>query len=786
MTMLSLEDAHRISQRAGLYRSAHPRFAQWAQGQGAITHTDLTQVRVFELCQELVCKGRRASLEDALATFEAADTLANAAMWLVVHMTYAARVNLSGRALAAGDFKDNPQGHTGGSLNMVPAYIGYIAANTLAGFTRSWLMGQGHSVAAIESVNVLLRNLHPEQDARYTLDEPGLSRLVSDFYSYANNPDGSPFAPLGSHVNPHTAGGLIEGGYLGFAELQYVHMPLPGEHLVAFLSDGAFEEQRGSDWASRWWRAEDCGFVTPVMIANGRRIDQRSTIFLQGGTAWFQQHLALNGFYPLLIDGRDPAAFIWGIFEAEARLQACAGEVRAGAMDYPVKLPYLIAETVKGYGFYGAGTNAAHGTPLPGVPRFDETSRHYFNDSASRLYIPPSQTDAARAVLATHQRDGRPAEKSHPLACREVTLRELPDPQWRDVATVGSPMAAIDELFVECVRRNPALRVRVGNPDELRSNRMDRTLDALKHRVLKPEPGVAESLHGSVITALNEEAVISAVLGNKGGINLAVSYEAFAMKMVGALRQEIIFARHQKQVGRPARWLSLPVIATSHLWENGKNEQSHQDPAFGEVLMGEMADVARVVYPPDSNSAMACLRACYQTQGQVWAMTVPKAPVDTVLDGAQAQAAVRDGAVTLRDGDEVQLVAVGAYQLAVCRAFAERLAREGIDCGLAALLEPGRFRAPRDSAEAAALSPEETRQALFPERVRLRVFVTHTRPETLLGVCRPLDLGPERTLAFGYSNHGGTLDTAGLLLANRCDEESLYNEVVQALRRLNS
>ncbi|WP_375177352.1 xylulose 5-phosphate 3-epimerase [Marinobacter mobilis] len=785
MSDLSSEDAHRISQRADLYRSAYPCFAQWAHGKGVITHTDETQVRVFELCQELVCKGRRPSLEAALATFEAADTLTNAAMWLVAHMTYASRVDLSGQALAAGDFKVNPQGHTGGSLNMVPAYIGYVAANALAGFTRSWLMGQGHSVAAIESANVLLRNLHPEQDARYPLNDRGLSQLVSDFYSYATLPDGSPAAPLGSHVNAHTAGGLIEGGYLGFAELQYVHMPLPGEHLVAFLSDGAFEEQRGSDWASRWWRAEDCGFVVPVMIANGRRIDQRSTIFLQGGTTWFQEHLALNGFHPLLIDGRDPAAFIWGVFEAEARLQACAGQVRVGAMDYPVKLPYLIAETVKGYGFYGAGTNAAHGTPLPGVPKFDDASRAYFNDSVRQLFVPKADIDAARRVLTTHEVDDRPPERSHPLSQRNVALEQVPEPAWREKSSVGSPMAAIDELFVELVQRNPQLRVRLGNPDELRSNRMNRTLDVLKHRVLRPEQGVAESLHGSVITALNEEAVISAVLGNKGGINLAVSYEAFAMKMVGALRQEIIFARHQKQVGRPARWLSLPVIATSHLWENGKNEQSHQDPAFGEVLMGEMADVARVVYPPDSNSAMACLQACYQTQGQVWAMTVPKASVGTALDEVQARMVVRDGAVTLIAGETVQLVAMGASQLDVCRLVAERLRQEGVDCGLVSLLEPGRFREARDATEAAALCPVETRRALFPERMPLRVFVAHSRPETLLGICRPLDLGPGRTLAFGYSNHGGTLDTAGLLRVNHCDEDSLYTEIVQALQRLN-
>lgn len=786
MNGYSIEDSHRIQQRAAQYRQHYPRFAHWAKGRGVIEHADVTQVRVFDLCQELVCAGRYYSLDDALTIFEATDTLTNAAMWLVAHMTYASRVDLSGQPLAADDFKENPQGHNGGSLNMVPAYLGYTAANTLAGLTRSWLMGQGHCVAAIESINTLLGNLHPEQQARYTLDDAGLTRLVRDFYSYAINPDGTPGVPLGSHVNPHTAGGLIEGGYLGFAELQYTHMPLPGERLVAFLSDGAFEEQRGSDWASRWWRAEDCGLVTPVMIANGRRIDQRSTIFLQGGTDWFRQHLELNGFHPIVIDGRDPAAFIWGIFEAESRLQACSNQVSAGTMEYPVRLPYLIAETVKGYGFYGAGSNAAHGTPLPAVPKFDDVSRTYFNDSVARLFVPETEVSRAKDVLATHKTDHRPAEKDHLLSSREVLLHTVPEPLWSQIGEQNSPMAAIDQLFVAVVKANPALRVRLGNPDELRSNQMNQTLDLLKHRTLTPETGLAESLHGSVITALNEEAVVNAALGNKGGLNLVVSYEAFAMKMVGALRQEIIFARYQKSVGRPARWLSVPIIATSHLWENGKNEQSHQDPAFGDVLMGEMSDIARVVYPPDSNSALACLNACYQTQGQVWAMTIPKGRLPAALESRQAEKLVMDGAIVLSEGNDVQLIAVGAYQRQVCEAVAEDLDEQGISCGVVCLLEPGRFRDPRDGVEAEHQASGQNRAALFPNDVKLRVFVCHMRPESLLGVCRPLDLGRDRTLAFGYTNHGGTLDTAGLLLANGSDPQSVRQAIVSRLGKLDS
>lgn len=147
-----------------------------------------------------------------------------------------------------------------------------------------------------------------------------------------------------------------------------MHAPLPGERLVVFLSDGAFEEQRGSDWAPRWWRAEDSGLVTPIMIKNGRRIDQRTTMSQQGGADWFVRHLELNGFDPIVFDGQDPAAFAWAIFEMESRLEAAAEAVRTSADRYPIPLPYGVALAPKGAGFYGEGTNLAHNLPLPSSP----------------------------------------------------------------------------------------------------------------------------------------------------------------------------------------------------------------------------------------------------------------------------------------------------------------------------------------------------------------------------------------------------------------------------------
>jgi phosphoketolase len=738
------------ARKAADCRAGDPVFARWAEGYGPIKHDYETQVHIHALAHALVADGRIADRSAAYRLLAAADRVAAAAMWLVVHMTYARNVYTDGRPLGADDFKAEPEGHTGGSLNMVPAYVGYLAANALAGWTRSWLMGQGHCVAGIDATNLMIGNTTRAHAERYATDEAGLTRFVRDFYSYAVRPDGSPESPLGSHVNAHTAGGLIEGGYLGFAELQYVHTSLPGEGLVVFLSDGAFEEQRGADWTPRWWRAEDCGPVTPIMILNGRRIEQRTQMEQEGGVAWFMRHLELNGFDPVPVDGTDPAAIAWSILESERRLEERAAAVASGVARYPVAIPYAIAETIKGFGFPGAGTNAAHNLPLGANPRFDEEARRRFNEGAQRLFVAPSPLAEARALLCNHSASGRPLERDHPAAVRDVALPVLPPAPWHHpTAGDASPMEGVDAAFLAIVEANPGLRPRVGNPDELRSNRMGRTLERLKHRVVRPETGIPESAHGAVITALNEEAVVSAALANKGGLNLVVSYEAFAVKMLGAIRQELIFARHNREAGKPPGWLAVPLIATSHTWENGKNEQSHQDPTFCEALLGEMTDVSHVLFPADWNSAIAALRAAYRAKGSVWTLVVPKRPMPYRFDAAAAEALVeRGGARVEGDGSErVALVAVGAYQLAEALRAAARLRSRGVAAGVIYLIEPGRLRVPRDAAEAAICLTHTEIETLLPRRCEAIVVLTHTRPEPMTGVLRRI---------------------AGMLFANRC------------------
>ena len=752
----------------------------WSQGFGVIHHDFLTRDRISDLLAELAADGT-CTVAQATLLLKAADRLCNAAMRQVAHMTYARQVYLDGRPLAQSDFKPQPEGHTGGALNMVPAYVGYLLANALTGTTRSWLMGQGHCVAAIDAVNVLLGNTDAAQAERYPFSDAGLSQLCQDFYSYAIDAEGRPAVPLGSHVNPHTGGGISEGGYLGFAGLQYVHMPLPGQELVTFLSDGAFEEQRGSDWAPRWWRGEDSGLVMPIMIANGRRIDQRSTMAQVGGVDWLREHLTLNGFDPIDIDGRDPAAFAWAIISMARSLRRAHESVIKGDAEYPVRLPYAIAETVKGFGFPGAGTNAAHNLPLVDNPAVNEAARERFNQGIAALHVDEAELRAAVAALSTHSQQQRPQEKDHPLARILVPTPRLPPIAAEQPA---APMAAIDQWFCALTRANPQLRVRVGNPDEMRSNRMNQTLDQLLHRVTAAEDGIAEGLQGSVITALNEEAVVSAALANRQGINLAVSYEAFAVKMLGAMRQELIFSRHARELGRAPGWLSVPIIATSHTWENGKNEQSHQDPTLCDAWLQEMSDGAPVYFPVDSHSAVAVMRKVYASHGKVALIVAPKNPVEACLTVPEAEAAAETGFAVLNadPGAELQLLAVGAYQLQAVRQAAQHLRYHGVPCSEVAIIEPGLLREGRDAMEQAVVHSDAELARQIPA-ARCRLFVCHGHAEVMTGVLRRLDTGPRTSRFLGYRNRGGTLDTFGMQFANRQSWAHLVAEAAQLLNR---
>jgi phosphoketolase len=222
-------------------------------------------------------------------------------------------------------------------------------------------------------------------------------------------------------------------------------------------------------------------------------------------------------------------------------------------------------------------------------------------------------------------------------------------------------------------------------------------------------------------------------------------------------------------------WLSVPLVLTSHTWENAKNERSHQDPSMAEAMLGEPSDVSRVMFVPDYNTAAVVMHQLYQTHGQIWTLVVPKIEaspdlftVDEATQLFERGAHRLDWASHESARQRVILTAIGAYQLQEVLKASVRLVERKIPHSAVYMLEPGRFRFPRNEREGMYSVLPSLQADLYPESVSARVFVTHIRPEPLLGTLQPLNTGRGKTAALGFINHGGTLNVQGMLFVNRC------------------
>jgi phosphoketolase len=129
----------------------------------------------------------------------------------------------------------------------------------------------------------------------------------------------------------------------------------------------------------------------------------------------------------------------------------------------------------------------------------------------------------------------------------------------------------------------------------------------------------------------------------------------------------------------------------------------------------------------------------------------------------------------------VILTAVGAYQLAETLKASQRLAERGVRHSVVYMLEPGRFRSPRSEAERDHVASSDLTADLYPEAVTARLFVSHTRPEPLLGVLQPLHTGANRTAGLGFINRGGTYDIPGIMFANHCSWAHIVLEAARLL-----
>ena len=182
------------------------------------------------------------------------------------------------------------------------------------------------------------------------------------------------------------------------------------------------------------------------------------------------------------------------------------------------------------------------------------------------------------------------------------------------------------------------------------------------------------------------------------------------------------------------------------------------------------------------------MQGVYQSHGQIWTLVVPKQPViPDLFTREESELLMEQGAIRLdwlsHRPSEGQLVitAIGSYHLEEAAHASNRLRERDIPHSVVYMLEPGRFRLPRNEREEAHLADQGLVSALYPDTLPARVFMGHTRPEPMLGVLQPLTTGHKRTAALGFLNHGGTLTTQGMLFVNRSTWAHALLEVARVL-----
>jgi hypothetical protein len=681
-------------------RSQNTEFADWAAGRGLVHHSDSTQLKVLELSELLTSAGYLAHPSLCFKLLIQLDILCNQVVRQVLQLTQLQHLGAQENP-HMDHLRQQPVGNTRRALATVPVLCARLALNRLTRRQRDWFTDINDAGAALEVLQLMLESAPAGRRAAYgsRCDQVDWSALVQDF-GRESEIQTSP----GPWISPELTG--VRSPVGSPTEWQVVHQVVPGERLLVLLDS---RESATLQESLRWWHPEDCGLLVPVLL------DMCSNDTRMTGT---------DG--DPLVDGSDPAACVCAILSAELELGKLAAEYVEDKLENRASVPLV---KVSGADWW---------------PSTDDLSAAQRLSHINRLLIATAQAETlwqgAATAMRHAARNGRASM---------VTVNR-PDPHW--VHESGLVMAALDQYFCDITEVNPHLRVRLAAISGQALRQLPAAYDLLGERCAWPLQQTGYQMAGAVVESESGLEMVSVALGNQMGLNLVLLDSRKLPSALDPLLLSSRFARAQAMIDEPAPWLGIPLLTSCDWWNAGVDSAPYL-LAFTETLLAQPADQVRVMLIPDANTAMACLKACYGEFGVMVQLLLPADIASLCLDARQAEQLVAHGALCLAGNcaADVQLVACGAQALQVAQTVSLRLRAHDVSHSLVYVLEPGRFRQPRDNREQEHQADASLVDTLFPHHVRQRLVLTDLCPEVLISQCQPLDLGPQRTAILGYN-----------------------------------
>ncbi|MEK9177314.1 MAG: phosphoketolase family protein [Patescibacteria group bacterium] len=573
------------------------------------------------------------------------DAYWRASNYLSIGQIYLYNNPLMRRPLSQEDVKPLLMGHWGTSPGQNFIYVHLNRAIQKYDLDMLYISGPGHGGPSLLA-HTYLEGTYSEVYPNITENEEGMKKFFTQF----SFPGGVP-----SHVSPECPGSIHEGGELGYSLSHAFGAVFDNPDLVTACVVGDGEAETGplaTAWHSnKFLNPARDGAVLPILNLNGYKI-ANPTVLSRISHEELDQLFRGYGWIPHIVEGEDPrtmhhamAKTLDAAVEEIRRIQADARE--RNVMTRP-RWPMIILVTPKGWtgpkeidGKPNEGTFRSHQVIYPDLKtnqkHFEEFTKWFQSYKPEELFDDNGKLIPELAELAPK---GARRMGSNPHANAGLLLKELHLPDFKEYAVRfskrGEEAEGATRVFArflrDIIKANEKERnFRVFGPDETMSNGLGAVFEVTDRQMMGDGTTKDEftSPSGRVMEVLSEHQCQGWLEGYllTGRHGLFNSYEAF-IHIVSSM-----FNQHAKWLNVTARipWrkpiASLNYLISSHVWRQGHNGFTHQDPGFLDHVYVKKADVVRTYLPPDANSLLAVMDACFRSMHKVNIIVAGKHPM---------------------------------------------------------------------------------------------------------------------------------------------------------------
>jgi xylulose-5-phosphate/fructose-6-phosphate phosphoketolase len=574
------------------------------------------------------------------------DAYWRAANYLSIGQIYLYHNPLMRRPLSQNDVKPTLMGHWGTSPGQSFVYTHLNRVIKKYDLNMFYISGPGHGGPAILA-NTYLEGTYSEVYPDISEDLSGMERLFKQF----SFPGGVP-----SHVSPGCPGSIHEGGELGYSLAHAVGAVLDNPDLLVSCVVGDGEAETGplaTSWHSnKFLNPKTDGAVLPILHLNSYKISN-PTIFARISHEELDQLFRGYGWEPFFVEGDDPetmhntmARTLDKAIETIQRIQATA---RSKTSEHVrPRWPMIILRTPKGWtgpkeinGIPNEGTFRSHQVPFAelktNAQQFKQFTEWFSSYKPDELFDDDGHLKAElRALAPIGQR--RMSANPHTNGGGLAKDLKLPNVSKYGVPVTqrGQKSEGATRVFAKYLRdmihdNESTKNFRLFGPDEVMSNGLGAVFETT-NRQWMAETTPNDEYHqqeGRVMEVLSEHLCEGWLEGYllTGRHGLFTSYEAF-IHIVSSM-----FNQHAKWLDITSRipWRkdipSLNYLITSHVWRQGHNGFTHQDPGFLDHIYVKKPNLVRAYLPPDANSLLAVMDTCFKSKQKLNIVVAGKHPM---------------------------------------------------------------------------------------------------------------------------------------------------------------